>query len=181
MSNSRVSEANGYIHQPAVLVVMGVSGCGKSTVGALLAQRLQWDFGDGDWLHPPANVDKMSRGLPLTDDDRLPWLKAIAAWIDQKRTSHGRGVITCSALKRRYREILVGSRHDVRLVYLKGDEPLISRRLSTRNEHFMPASLLRSQFATLEEPGLDENPIIVSIEPKPLDITTQILSALGRR
>ncbi len=181
MSNSHANGANGRSSgRPAVLVVMGVSGCGKSTVGALLAQQLKWEFGDGDWLHPPANVDKMSRGVPLTDDDRLPWLNAIAAWIDQKRTN-GCGVITCSALKRHYREILVGARPDVRLVYLKGDEPLISRRLSTRNEHFMPASLLRSQFETLEEPGPDENPIVVSIEPTPLDIASQVLSALNGR
>jgi carbohydrate kinase (thermoresistant glucokinase family) len=164
---------------PAVVVLMGVSGCGKSTVGSLLAQHLQWEFGDGDWLHPPSNVDKMHRGVALTDDDRVPWLGAIAAWIDEKRRSQARGVITCSALKRRYREILVGGRGDVRLVYLKGDEPLIARRLATRHEHFMPASLLRSQFEALEEPGPDENPIVVSIEPSPVDIATQIASALG--
>jgi gluconokinase len=165
---------------PAVLIVMGVSGCGKSTVGTLVARQLQWEFGDADWLHPPANVDKMQRGIPLTDQDRLPWLVKIAAWIDNRRRSDGRGVITCSALKRRYRDILVGGHEGVRLIYLKGDEPLIARRLATRHEHFMPATLLRSQFEALEEPGPDENPIVVSIEPSPIDITTQILSALGQ-
>jgi gluconokinase len=162
----------------AVLIVMGVSGCGKSTVGTLIARRLQWEFGDADWLHPPANVDKMRQGIPLTDEDRLPWLEKTAAWIDNQRRSAGRGVITCSALKRRYRDILVGGRDGVRLVYLKGDEPLIARRLAARREHFMPASLLRSQFEALEEPGPDEKPIVVSIEPSPVHIMTTILSAL---
>jgi gluconokinase len=165
---------------PAVVLVMGVSGCGKSTVGALLAQHLQWEFGDGDWLHPPANVEKMHRGLPLTDEDRWPWLGAIAAWIDDKRRN-GRGVITCSALRRRYRDILLAGRDDVRLVYLKGEEPLIARRLATRQEHFMPSSLLRSQFEALEEPGVDENPIVVSIEPSPSDIAAAIVTALGSK
>jgi gluconokinase len=190
MSNNRVETASQSMPiesqstpapEPAVVVVMGVSGCGKSTVGSLLAKHLQWEFGDGDWLHPPSNVDKMQRGVPLTDEDRVPWLGAIASWIDEKRRAQARGVITCSALKRRYRDILVAGRDDVRLVYLKGDLPLIARRLATRNEHFMPASLLRSQFEALEEPGPDEKPIVVSIEPSPLDIATQIVSALGHK
>lgn len=182
MSNSSVEMALPPLPSPApaVLIVMGVSGCGKSTVGTLVARQLQWEFGDADWLHPPANVDKMQRGIPLNDQDRLPWLGKIAAWIDNRRRSDGRGVITCSALKRRYRDILVGAREGVRLIYLKGDEPLIARRLATRHEHFMPATLLRSQFEALEEPGPDENPIVVSIEPSPIDIAAQILSALGQ-
>jgi gluconokinase len=182
MSNSRADnqsmESALPTPAPVVLIVMGVSGCGKSTVGTLVSRQLQWEFSDADWLHPPANVDKMHRGIPLTDEDRLPWLGKIAAWIDTRRRSDGGGVITCSALKRRYRDILVGGRDGVRLVYLKGDEQLIARRLATRHEHFMPASLLRSQFEALEEPGPDENPIVVSIEPSPLHIATKILSAL---
>src|ERR1700677_772990 len=98
-----------------VVIVMGVSGCGKSTIGALLARRLRWEFEDADWFHPPSNVDKMHNGVPLSDEDRWPWLGAIAAWIDQARRSGGRGVIACSALKRSYRHVLIGDRADVRL------------------------------------------------------------------
>jgi carbohydrate kinase (thermoresistant glucokinase family) len=166
---------------PAVVIVMGVSGSGKSTVGALLALRLQWEFEDSDWFHPASNIDKMHSGIPLTDEDRWPWLGAIAAWIDKTRRSGGHGVIACSALKRRYRDILIGDRVDVRLVYLEGDEPLIARRIATRHEHFMPRSLLHSQFDALEEPGLDENPIIVSIEPEPREIMARVLLALSVR
>jgi gluconokinase len=164
---------------PAVVIIMGVSGCGKSTVGAILARRLRWEFEDADWFHPPANVDKMHSGIPLTDDDRWPWLDAVAAWIDKTRRSGGHGVVACSALKRRYRDVLIGDRVDVRLVYLKGDETLIARRLATRHEHFMPRGLLHSQFEALEEPGPDETPIIVSIEPLPREIVERILSTLN--
>ena len=164
---------------PAVVIIMGVSGCGKSTVGALLAQRLGWEFEDADWFHPASNVDKMHSGIALTDEDRRPWLSAIADWIDKTRRSGGHGVIACSALKRRYRDVLIGERADVRLVYLKGDETLIARRIATRHEHFMPQSLLHSQFEALEEPGADENPLVVSIEPTPREIVARILSGLG--
>jgi gluconokinase len=164
---------------PAVVIVMGVSGCGKSTVGTLLALRLRWEFEDADWFHPASNVDKMHSGIPLTDEDRWPWLNAVAAWIDKTRRSAGHGVIACSALKRRYRDALIGVRADVRLVYLKGDETLIARRIATRHEHFMPRSLLHSQFDALEEPGPEETPIIVSIEPTPREIVARILSTLN--
>jgi len=164
---------------PAVVVVMGVSGCGKSTIGALLASRLRWEFEDADWFHPASNVDKMHSGIALTDEDRWPWLDAVATWIDQTRRSGGHGVIACSALKRRYRDVLIGDRADVRLVYRKGDETLIARRIATRHEHFMPRSLLHSQFEVLEEPGLEENPITVSIEPQPREIMARILSAMN--
>ena len=163
---------------PRVVVVMGVSGSGKSTVGALLAARLQWHFADADWFHPAANVDKMHAGIALTDEDRWPWLQAIAAWIDELRRAGRHGVLACSALKRRYRDVLIGDRVDVRLVYLKGDEALIARRIATRHEHFMPPTLLHSQFEALEEPGPDENPIIASIAPAPRAIADQILLAL---
>jgi gluconokinase len=164
---------------PAVLIVMGVSGSGKSTVGGLLASRLRWEFEDADWFHPASNVEKMHNGVPLTDEDRWPWLGAVAAWIDMTRRSGGHGVVACSALKRRYRDVLIGNRADVRLVYLKGDEALIARRIATRHEHFMPRSLLHSQYDALEEPGPEENPIIVSIEPVPREIVAQVLSALS--
>jgi gluconokinase len=164
---------------PAVLVLMGVSGSGKSTIGTQLALRLHWEYEDGDWFHPASNVDKMHNGIPLTDDDRWPWLRAIADWIDKTRHAGGHAAIACSALKRRYRDVLIGNRRDVRLIYLKGDETLIARRIATRHEHFMPRSLLHSQFEALEEPGPDEAPVIVSIEPAPRIIVTRILSALN--
>jgi gluconokinase len=163
----------------AVVVVMGVSGSGKSTVGALLAGRLDWEYRDADDFHPLANVEKMRQAIPLDDDDRRPWLAAIAAWIDAKRASSGHGVVTCSALKRRYRDQLIGKRDDVGLVYLKGDFDLIVRRLSVRLGHFMPASLLQSQFAALEEPGPEERPIIVAIDPSPNVIVQTILDRLA--
>jgi gluconokinase len=163
---------------PSVLIVMGVSGSGKSTIGALLAQNLGCGFEDGDGLHPASNIDKMREGIALTDADRWPWLAAIAAWIDKTRQSGGHGVIACSALKRSYRDVLIGDRDDVRLIYLKGDETLIARRMATRHEHFMPTKLLHSQFAALEEPGPDERPIVVSIEAQPPAIVAQIIAAL---
>ena len=162
----------------SVLIVMGVSGCGKSTIGTLLAGRLQWKFEDADRFHPAANIEKMRTGTPLTDEDRWPWLRAIAAFIDKMRGAGGHGVIACSALKRRYRDVLIGDRSDVRLVYLKGSEELISRRLAARHGHFMPRSLLHSQFVALEEPAEDENPITITIAPRPNQIVRQILTAL---
>jgi len=163
---------------PSVLVVMGVSGSGKSTIGTQLALRLRWDFEDGDWFHPARNIDKMQAGIPLTDEDRAPWLIAIADFIDRARYAGTRTVVACSALKRRYRAVIIGNRPDVRLVYLKGDMELIARRIAARHEHFMPPRLLQSQFEALEEPGPDENPIVVSIEPPPREIVTQILAEL---
>jgi gluconokinase len=163
---------------PAVLVVMGVSGSGKSTIAPILADRLGWVCRDGDEFHPPANVKKMHDGTPLTDEDRWPWLKAIAAWIDEERSAGRHGIVTCSALKRSYRDILIGPREDVRLVYLKGDEDLIGERLSQRHGHFMPPKLLHSQFETLEEPGPDEHAVVVSIQPTPEEIADRILQAL---
>ena len=163
----------------SVVVVMGVSGSGKTTVGALLAERLGWPFTDGDDFHPPANIEKMHAGIPLTDRDRWPWLRAIAAWIDERRVAGGHGVVACSALRRAYREVLRGGRPDVRLVYLKGDIALIARRQAARHGHFMPVSLMRSQFETLEEPGADERPITVSVELRPEDIVEAVLRGLG--
>jgi len=179
MSTQPRPAKNASLSAPAVVVVMGVSGSGKSTIGAQLALRLRWEFEDADWLHPAANVDKMHSGIALTDEDRWPWLDAVAAWIDHCRRSGKHGVIACSALKRRYRDVLIGDRTDVRLVYLKGTEELIARRIATRHEHFMPLGLLHSQFEALEEPGSDENPIVISIEPRPREIVAQIVSVLN--
>src|SRR5215468_9156235 len=147
---------------PCVLVVMGVSGSGKSTIASMLAHRLHWTYEDADWFHPKSNIEKMHRGEPLTDEDRWAWLDAIAVWIDATRQVGNHGVIACSALRRAYRDILIGERQDVALVYLEGDRDLIARRLAARNGHFMPAALLDSQFAALEEPRADEHPIVVS-------------------
>src|SRR5690242_6778725 len=113
--------------EPSVIVVMGVSGSGKSTIDAMLAQQLHWTYEDADWFHPPSNIEKMHRGEPLTDEDRWPWLQAIAAWIDATRRVGNHGVIACSALKRAYRDVLVGERRYVRIVYLKGEPGLIAR------------------------------------------------------
>ena len=161
-------------HEPSVVVVMGVSGCGKSTVASLLAQRMHWIYEDADWFHPRSNIEKMHSGLPLTDNDRWPWLNAIAAWIDATRHIGNHGVIACSALKRAYRDILIGERRDVQLLFLKGDRELIARRLAARDGHFMPSSLLESQFKALEEPQEDEHPIVASIVPHPRQIVEQI-------
>lgn len=157
---------------------MGVSGSGKTTIAALLAGRLGWTFEDGDDFHPPANVAKMESGTPLTDEDRWPWLRAIAAWIDATRGAEDHGIVACSALRRAYRDILVGGRPDVRLVYLRGERTLIARRQAARHNHFMPASLVDSQFAALEEPGADERPIIVSVEPRPAEVVERIVASL---
>lgn len=165
---------------PAALVVvmMGVSGSGKTTVASMLAGRLGWAFAEADDFHPPANIAKMHGGTPLTDEDRLPWLRAIAAQIDRWRAARQNGVITCSALKRRYRTIIVGERPEVRLVYLKGDRELIHRRMVARHGHFMPASLLRSQFEALEEPTEDERPIVVPIDQPPAQLVDRIIATL---
>jgi len=147
-----------------VLLLMGVSGSGKTTIAVELQRLLGWPYIDGDDLHPPANVAKMRSGHPLNDADRLPWLQAIAQWIDDRIAAGEPGIITCSNLKRAYRRITVGDRSGVTLVYLKGDERLIADRINQRQHQYMPGSLLRSQFETLEEPGSDERPIVVPVQ-----------------
>ena len=149
---------------PCALVVMGVSGSGKSTIADKLAERLGWAFEDGDKFHPASNVAKMSAGHPLTDEDRWPWLQAIADEIDRVCKAGERAVIACSALKRAYRDILVHGRSDVRIVFLNGNQDLIAGRLAARKGHFMPPGLLDSQFKTLEPPDESENPVTVSID-----------------
>ncbi len=139
---------------------MGVSGSGKSTIALMLAHRLNWIFEEGDWFHPPSNIEKMHRGEPLTDEDRWPWLEGIAAWIDATRRAGNHGTVA--------------------IVYLKGERDLIARRLAARNGHFMPPALLESQFATLEEPQPDEHPIVVSIAPHPREVVEQIVKRLGK-
>mgnify|MGYP003593391853 CR=1 FL=1 len=164
--------------KPAVIVVMGVASSGKTSLGERLAERLGWPFRDADSFHPPENVAKMSSGTPLTDEDRKPWLAAIAAWIDDLRTNGGNGIVTCSALKRAYREVIVGDRPDVTLVYLRGSRELIGQRMAARQHHFMPPALLDSQFATLEEPGADEKPLVVQVEASKEAIVAQVVREL---
>jgi carbohydrate kinase (thermoresistant glucokinase family) len=164
-----------------IVVVMGVSGSGKSTVAALLATTLRCQFQEGDDLHLPENVEKMRGGTQLTDADRMPWLRKIAAEIDGWRARGECGVLTCSALRRSYRDIIIGDRRDVVLVYLKGSRELIHQRMAARHAHFMPVALLDSQFATLEEPTPDEHPITVDVGDKPADIAHDIVCQLEDR
>jgi len=163
----------------SAIVVMGVSGAGKSTVGRLIAARLDCPFRDADSFHPAANIAKMSRGEPLSDEDRWPWLQGIAAWIAEHRAAGTMCVVTCSALKRVYRDIVTSKQNpDVRLVYLKGDFDLIEARLKTRIGHFMPPGLLRSQFDALEEPGAEEHPIVVKVDATPEEIVARVMEQL---
>jgi gluconokinase len=164
---------------PCVLVVMGVSGSGKSTIADKLATRIGWTYEDGDKFHPASNVAKMKAGHPLTDEDRWPWLRAIAAEIDRACAAGEHLVIACSALKRAYRDILVHGRSDVRIVFLDGTQQLIADRLAKRKGHFMPPDLLPSQFRTLEPPAPDENPVTVSIDASVEAIVDDIVHKLA--
>ena len=161
------------------IVVMGVSGCGKTTVASRLARRLQWDFVEADTFHPAANVEKMRAGIPLGDDDRWPWLDAIAAWIDAARAKGRPCIVACSALKRSYRERLAHGHGDVRFVYLRGSFETVAARMVGRTGHYMPASLLQSQYQTLEEPGADENAIVLSIESPADALVDEIVATLS--
>ena len=161
---------------PPILVLMGPSGTGKSTVGAMLSGRLGWPFQEGDDLHPAANVEKMRRGHALTDADRIPWLELVAAWIDERRAAGEPGIVTCSALKRSYRDIL--RRDNVTFVNFTGDAAVVRDRMMRRQGHFMPPALLDSQFATLEAPGPDEQAIDVDIALPPEDQAALVASAL---
>jgi gluconokinase len=144
------------------IVVMGVSGSGKSTVGAALAQRLRVPFADADDFHPPANIAKMSAGHPLDDDDRYPWLESIGQWLAQ-HCGDG-GVMSCSALKRKYRDQLRGHCSGVEFLHLSGTPEVIKRRQASRPGHFMPASLVASQFATLEPLEPDEHGVVIDVD-----------------
>jgi gluconokinase len=160
------------------IVVMGVAGCGKSTVAALLAQRLGWDFTEGDALHPASNIEKMRQGTPLNDADRLPWLQEIARTIGDWRAAGRPGIVACSALRRRYREIIAAGAEDLRFVYLRGSFSLIEQRLAARQGHFMPKSLLDSQFMTLEEPAADEPAITLDIDAPAAELADHVQAAL---
>jgi gluconokinase len=162
-----------------ILVVMGVAGTGKSTVAGLLAEHLNWEFQEGDALHPPANVAKMSSGIPLTDEDRWPWLDAIAAWIKEKTQRGESGILTCSALKRSYRDRLRGP--NVIFVFLNGSREVIAARMASRADHFMPPALLDSQFAALEPPTADENVLKINLAATPTEEVAEVLRALEGR
>lgn len=163
------------------LIVMGVAGSGKSTLAAMLAGRLGWPYRDADDFHPAANVAKMASGVPLTDADRAPWLDAIAGWIDARRAEGGHAIVACSALKRAYRDVLIGRRADVGLVFLDGGREVIHARMRARADHFMPVALLDSQIATLEPPAPEENAIRLSIEEEPETMLAHALHALAPR
>ena len=166
-------------YRPCVLICMGVSGAGKTTVAHLIDDVLGWPFQEGDELHPPANVDKMSRSIPLTDEDRWPWLEKCKAWIDGRLADDGRGLITCSALKREYRDYLIAGRTDqVRILYLRATRDTLIKRVEARRGHYMPPALLDSQLATLQEPAADEHPIVVSVEQSSDEMSRDILQRL---
>ena len=162
--------------QPPVLVIMGVSGCGKSTVAGILAGQLDWDLAEGDDLHPEANVAKMAAGVPLTDEDRWLWLDVITEWIADHTAAGWPGAVTCSALKRAYRDELAGP--NVVFVHLAGAKDIVEQRLAARLNHFMPGSLLASQIATLEPPQADENAVTIPAGDAPADDAAAIMRLL---
>lgn len=158
-----------------IVLIMGVSGSGKTTIGKLLAESLGWQFQDADDFHSPANIEKMRQGIPLDDGDRIPWLQdmqnAIAQWLQENRNV----VLACSALKASYRQFLLTDRDDIKVVYLQGSDNIIQKRLQTRENHFMSAKLLTSQFHTLEEP---ENAIYIDISQPPEEIVNTLKTIL---
>lgn len=158
-----------------IIVVMGVSGTGKSTIGRMLASRLNWDFYEGDDFHPQSNIEKMKQGIPLTDDDRAGWLTAIANQISQLELQNRDGVVTCSALKEKYRQKLTDAAPDVQFVFLHGSYELISERLATRKGHFMTSKLLQSQLETLEEP---KNALKFDVTESPEKIIERIMAII---
>jgi gluconokinase len=160
------------------LVVMGVSGSGKTTVAELLAKKLSWPFMEGDRLHPPANVEKMRQGIPLTDADRGPWLDRIGEELKSWAAEGKSGVLTCSALKRAYRDRIRSARPDARFVYVKGSETLIEARVAARHHEYMPASLLPSQFDALEEPTPDEQAVTVDAGGSADEEVAAVIAAL---
>jgi gluconokinase len=158
------------------LVVMGVSGSGKTTVGRLLAKRLDWEFADADRYHSPASIAKMATGVPLGDEDREPWLLSLRALIDERLAAGQSLVLACSALKRRYRQVLAGTDDRVEFVYLKGSRELIRRRMEERSAHYMKPGMLDSQFEALEEP---ENALVCEIDAPPDELARRVARALG--
>jgi gluconokinase len=157
-----------------IIVVMGVASSGKTTVAEALARQLNWPFRDADSFHPAANVAKMSAGIPLGDEDRWPWLEAIVAWVNERHAAGENGIVTCSALKRSYRNRLRTTKAAMQLVHLHGSREVLAARIAARKAHFMPASLLDSQLATLEMPGADEGVHTVSVDKEPNEIVAEL-------
>jgi len=162
-----------------IVIVAGVSGSGKTTVGELLASRLAWPFTDGDSLHPAANIAKMRAGVPLTDEDRWPWLEAVAAVMDERIAAGQSAVVACSALKRSYRDLLLAGRPAARMVFLDVGRDLLAARLAARHGHFFRADLLASQLADLENPQPAERMLVLPAVGTPEQIARQIISRLG--
>jgi gluconokinase len=160
------------------LVVMGVSGVGKTTVAVQLARRLQYEFAEADDFHPPENVEKMSAGIPLDDKDRMPWLRSLAAWTREQHEAGQSTVMTCSALRRRYRDVLRDGAADTYFVHLVGDQALLLQRMGKR-EHFMPPALLQSQFDALEPLQPDEQGVVVEVTEPPERIVDKVVDELG--
>ncbi|WP_082221150.1 gluconokinase [Luteipulveratus halotolerans] len=165
--------------QPQFIIVMGVSGSGKTTVAKGIAERMGWIFAEGDDFHPKANVDKMKAGHPLTDEDRWPWLRSIGAWIDEHEEGRESAVITCSALKKTYRDLLREGRQGVRFCHVDVDRAVLQERLAQRKGHYMPASLLDSQLADLEPLQKAEPGVVVHAEGSPDEVLADTLAALG--
>jgi gluconokinase len=162
-----------------IVLMGGVSGSGKTTVGALLAKRLNWLFADGDAFHPAANIAKMRSGVPLTDADRWPWLKIIAQWMDDKIAAGESAVVPCSLLKRSYRDLLLTGRPAARLVFLTASRDVLHARLVARHGHFFTAKLLDSQFADLELPQPPENVLTLDAAAAPAELADEIIARLG--
>ena len=161
-----------------IILVAGVAGSGKTTVGKLLADRLGCEFEDGDLLHPAANLAKMEAGIPLTDADRWPWLHIIQGWMDQRISAGQTAVLACSALHRRYRAALLDGRPDVRMAFLQISREVAAARLARRHGHFFPAQLLDSQFRALQPPGPDEHVLIIDANQQADDMAAEIASRL---
>ena len=179
MTSSLVDDSN---VKPCVLICMGVSGSGKSTVAGLVDRLLGWPFQEGDELHPQANIDKMSNHIPLTDEDRWPWLARCKEWIDERLATDGCGLITCSALKRVYRDFLIDGRSPAaRILYLEASRATLIERMRGRKNHFMPVTLLDSQLATLEAPGGDEHPIIINVEQTHEQMMRDVMKSLTQQ
>jgi gluconokinase len=160
---------------------MGVSGSGKTTAAKLLARRLAWPYAEGDDFHPEANVQKMAAGTPLEDEDRWPWLRAVADWMSAQAADGRSSVVTCSALRRVYRDVLREAEGTVRFAHLVGDRELVGERVGFRRGHFMPTSLLDSQYQTLEDLEEDEDGLAVDVSAEPEDVAERIIQGLELR